>query len=122
MRWPTLRREIPVPVSRPLAGRRIPRPAMTVGVLVYRGVTTADIDLPVTALADRLDADIVFVGSELGVVPGVEPSRPVAVDLAPTDGYAHYGLARSLSRLGDPLARRHFTLAKLFGTGLEAPS
>lgn len=44
-----------------------------------------------------------------------------AVDLDPTDGYAHYGLARSLSRLGDPLARRHFTLAKLFGTGLEQP-
>jgi tetratricopeptide (TPR) repeat protein len=43
----------------------------------------------------------------------------VAVDLAPTDGYAHYGLARSLSRLGDPLARRHYRLAKCFGTGLE---
>jgi Flp pilus assembly protein TadD len=42
-----------------------------------------------------------------------------AVELAPTDGYAHYGLARSLSRLGDPLAGRHFTLAKVFGTGLE---
>ena len=40
-----------------------------------------------------------------------------AVDLAPTDGYAHYGLARSLSRLGDPLARRHYRLAKLFGHG-----
>ena len=44
-----------------------------------------------------------------------------AVELDPTDGYAHYGLARSLSRLGDPLARRHFTLARLFGTGLEQP-
>jgi tetratricopeptide (TPR) repeat protein len=43
----------------------------------------------------------------------------VAVELSPTDGYAHYGLARSLSRLGDPLAKRHFRLADLFGTGLE---
>ncbi len=43
-----------------------------------------------------------------------------AVELCPTDGYAHYGLARSLSRLGDPLAARHYRLARLFGTGLES--
>lgn len=43
----------------------------------------------------------------------------VAVELSPTDGYAHYGLARSLSRLGDPLARRHYRLARCFGTGLD---
>jgi Flp pilus assembly protein TadD len=43
----------------------------------------------------------------------------VAVELAPTDGYAHYGLARSLSRLGDPKAARHYRLARLYGTGLE---
>ena len=42
-----------------------------------------------------------------------------AVELAPTDGYAHYGLARSLERLGDPLAARHYRLARFFGTGLE---
>ena len=42
----------------------------------------------------------------------------VAVELCPTDGYAHYGLARSLSRLGDPAAARHYRLARLFGTGL----
>ena len=42
------------------------------------------------------------------------------MELCPTDGYAHYGLARSLSRLGDPLAARHYRLARLFGTGLEA--
>ena len=42
-----------------------------------------------------------------------------AVEISPTDGYAHYGLARSLSRLGDPLARRHYRLAECFGTGLE---
>ena len=44
----------------------------------------------------------------------------VAVELSPTDGYAHYGLARSLARLGDPLAARHYRLARLFGTGLES--
>ena len=42
-----------------------------------------------------------------------------AVDISPTDGYAHYGLARSLSRLGDPMARRHYRLARCFGTGLD---
>lgn len=41
-----------------------------------------------------------------------------AVDLAPTDGYAHYGLARSLERLGDPSAARHYRLAKWFRSGL----
>lgn len=42
-----------------------------------------------------------------------------AVELHPTDGYAHYGLARSLDRLGDPRAARHYKLASFFGTGLE---
>ena len=42
-----------------------------------------------------------------------------ALQYSPTDGYAHYGLARSLSRLGDPMARRHYRLARCFGTGLE---
>lgn len=40
-----------------------------------------------------------------------------AVELAPTDGYAHYGLARSLERLGDRRqAARHYKLAKFFGS------
>lgn len=39
-----------------------------------------------------------------------------AVSLAPTDRYAHFGLARSLERLGDErLAARHYKLARLFG-------
>ena len=42
-----------------------------------------------------------------------------AVELSPTDGYAHYGLARSLDRLGDPMAARHYRLAECFGTGIE---
>ncbi|MET0910280.1 MAG: hypothetical protein ABWZ99_12485, partial [Ilumatobacteraceae bacterium] len=64
-----------------LTGRQQPRPAPTVGVLVYRGVSTAEIDIPVTVLADRLGANIVFVGVEAGQVPGVEPSRDVIVDV-----------------------------------------
>lgn len=39
-----------------------------------------------------------------------------AVDLHPTDAYAHFGLARCADCLGDgPLARRHHRLARLFG-------
>lgn len=39
-----------------------------------------------------------------------------AVELAPTDHYAHYGLARSSERLGDARrAARHYKLARLFG-------
>lgn len=44
----------------------------------------------------------------------------VAVNLHPTDGYAHFGLARCLDRLGEPaLAARHHRLARFFGTGLD---
>jgi Flp pilus assembly protein TadD len=43
-----------------------------------------------------------------------------AVDLHPTDGYAHFGLARSLDRLGlTRLAARHYRLARCFGQELE---
>ncbi len=43
----------------------------------------------------------------------------VAVELAPTDHYAHYGLGRALERLGDTEAsRRHYTLARCFGSQL----
>lgn len=42
-----------------------------------------------------------------------------AVELGPTDGYAHFGLAKALERLGDTdLAERHFRLAKCFQLGL----
>ncbi len=54
-------------------------------MLVYRGVSTAEIDLPVTVLADRLGANVLFVGVEAGRVPGVEPSREVVVDVAAAD-------------------------------------
>ena len=46
-----------------------------------------------------------------------------AVELAPTDHYAHYGLARSLERLGrSAQARRHYRLARCFGSTLVSPS
>jgi Flp pilus assembly protein TadD len=39
-----------------------------------------------------------------------------AVELHPTDGFAHYGLARSLDRLGERrLAATHYKLARFFG-------
>lgn len=39
-----------------------------------------------------------------------------AVELAPTNNYAHFGLGKSLEKLGEKrLARRHFKLAKVFG-------
>jgi tetratricopeptide (TPR) repeat protein len=42
-----------------------------------------------------------------------------AVELAPTDHYAHFGLGRSLERLGDhTAARRHYMLARCFGSTL----
>jgi Flp pilus assembly protein TadD len=43
----------------------------------------------------------------------------VAVELDPTDGYAHYGLARSLERLGDPKADLHYRLARTYRLGLR---
>jgi Flp pilus assembly protein TadD len=42
-----------------------------------------------------------------------------AVALGPTDGYAHFGLAKALERLGDrKLADRHYMLARCFQLGL----
>jgi tetratricopeptide (TPR) repeat protein len=41
------------------------------------------------------------------------------VDLAPTDHYAHFGLARSLERMGQRRrAARHYKLARCFGSTL----
>lgn len=42
-----------------------------------------------------------------------------AVELAPTDHYAHFGLGRALERLGEAAAaKRHYTLARCFGSQL----
>ncbi|MGI9645491.1 MAG: DJ-1/PfpI family protein [Ilumatobacteraceae bacterium] len=67
----------------PLTGRRLPEPRATIAVLVYRGVTTVEVDTPVARLADRLEADVVLVGGTPGPVPGVEPARTVVVDAGP---------------------------------------
>lgn len=69
----------------PITGRRSDGATRAVAALVYRGVTTSEIDEPVTRLADRLDADIVFVGPQPDPVPGVEPSREVVIDVVATD-------------------------------------
>jgi len=43
-----------------------------------------------------------------------------AVALGPTDGYAHFGLAKALERLGErALAERHYMLASRFQLGLS---
>jgi transcriptional regulator GlxA family with amidase domain len=60
-------------------------PAATIGVLVYRGVSSSEVDEPVTRLAERMRADVVFVGRHVGPLHAVEPSRPVVVDVAAAD-------------------------------------
>jgi transcriptional regulator GlxA family with amidase domain len=64
----------------PLTGRRLADPSATIAVLVYRGVTTVEVEIPVQRLAELIGADIVLVGDRPGPVPGVEPARMVIVD------------------------------------------
>lgn len=54
-------------------------------MLVFQGVTSAEIDEPVRRMADRLRADVVHVGIGDGHVHGVEPARFVEIDVAPSD-------------------------------------
>ncbi|BAN01127.1 ThiJ/PfpI family protein [Ilumatobacter coccineus YM16-304] len=58
--------------------------ALTVGVLVYRGVTSAEIDEPVTLLADRLAARTVLVAAVAGEFHAVEPPRTVVAGFDPS--------------------------------------
>ena len=67
----------------PICGHRRADAAAVVAVLVYRGVTTSEVETPAARLADRLRADVVLVGAAPGTVPGVEPARPVRVDVGP---------------------------------------
>ncbi len=69
----------------PLIGRPAPDGALIIGVLVYRGVSSGEVDEPVARLADRLGARVVFVGSEVGPIHAVEPSRAIQVDCTPVD-------------------------------------
>lgn len=75
-------RTAPLP---PLAGRHLSADAATIGVLVYRGVSSGEIDEPVRRLAERLAANVVFVGAGVGVVHGVEPSRSIEVTCRPAE-------------------------------------
>ena len=69
----------------PLVGHVISPEALTVVVLVYRGVSSGEIDEPVRRLAERLGANVVMVGPHVGAVHAVEPSRSVEVTFTPAD-------------------------------------
>ena len=72
-----------VPELGPLSGSRREGAVSTIGVLVYRGVSSSEVDEPVQRLAARLHADVVFVGAALGRVHAVEPSRAIEVGCTP---------------------------------------
>lgn len=69
----------------PLHSTRRPDADWRVAVLVFQGVTSNEIDEPVRQIAERLKADVVFVGVEIGHVQAVEPPRTVGVDTTPDD-------------------------------------
>jgi len=71
-----------------LWSRRRSGASRQVGVLVYTGVTTAELIEPVDRLADGLDADVVHIGVDMSSVVGIEPVRTVHVDLTPHDSAA----------------------------------
>ncbi len=72
-----------VPELGPLTGFTRDGAVSTIGVLVYRGVSSNEVDEPVKRLAARLHADVVFVGVEPGTVHAVEPSRAIEVGCTP---------------------------------------
>jgi transcriptional regulator GlxA family with amidase domain len=57
--------------------------APTIGVLVYRGVSSGEVDEPVRRLAQRMRANVVLVGPSAGPVHAVEPSRSIEVGFTP---------------------------------------
>ena len=69
----------------PIRSRRVGDDAATIGVLTYRGVSSSEIDEPVRMLADRMRANVVFVGASVGLVHAVEPSRRISVSHTPSD-------------------------------------
>lgn len=64
---------------------RRPEADWRIAVLVFQGVTSAEIDEPVRRMAERLEADVVFVGVASGHVRAVEPARSVHVDVTARD-------------------------------------
>lgn len=77
------RERSPFPALPPIAGFSRVDAATTIGVLVYRGVSSGEIDEPVRRLAERMQADVAIVGSAIGLLHAVEPSRPVDVGFTP---------------------------------------
>ena len=69
----------------PIIGRTVAPEALTIAVLVYRGVSSSEIDEPVRRLAERLAANVILVGPHVGAIHAVEPSREVEVTCAPAD-------------------------------------
>ncbi len=69
----------------PLRATRRPDADWRIAVLVFQGVTSAEIDEPVRRMAERLNADVVFVGTGVDHVHAVEPARYVDIDATPAD-------------------------------------
>lgn len=69
----------------PIRGRVVSPDALTIAVLVYRGVSSSETDEPVRQLAERLGANVVLVGPTRGAVHAVEPSRTIEVNVTPPD-------------------------------------
>ena len=78
-----LRRPPPGPagLGPPLRSWSVGPGEVEVVVLVYDGVTTADIVMPGEVLADTLQATVTLVAARPGSLVGVEPSRPVVADV-----------------------------------------
>lgn len=68
----------------PIESVRRPDARLTVGALVYRGVTSGEVDQPVTKLAERLGADIALIGPRVGRLHGVEPARTIVAGFDPS--------------------------------------
>jgi transcriptional regulator GlxA family with amidase domain len=66
-----------------IGGRHIADDAPTIGVLVYRGVSSGEVDAPVARLAARMSANVALVGSSIGRIHAVEPSRSIDVGHTP---------------------------------------
>lgn len=73
----------PYPQLAPIAGHFEGDAAPTIAVLVYRGVSSGEVDEPVRRLASRMKANVALVGSTTGPVHAVEPSRLVEVGHTP---------------------------------------
>lgn len=68
----------------PIVGCEGGSDALVVCVLVYRGVSSSEVDTPVARLSSQLEATVALVGAEVGAFHGVEPARPVVAGFDPT--------------------------------------